>query len=323
MVVTRTLDVFVSSTCYDLLDLRAELGRFLTDQGLYVRLSEDPTSTFAVEPTGDSIESCLANVEAADVVVCVIDRRYAGVLTNGPYAGKSATHAEVEHARSLSKPVFFFVRDKAIADYAFMRDNGVESRTRWIEPDDPDHRKKWFGFVATVSKLPKHEKWSNWYDPFKDVVELKQLALKRLVDRFPRKTSFLALAPDRLVRITCVQQRGGAEHATVHGYFENVGVGPAMNLVYGWSIASRHDGEEEHRRGGLLEGGRVQDLAFSAQRAQLIVFCEYQNRFGGKYRIEQAFRRVSSNSALEPKGDECLFIGTGENAGQVQWTQTR
>jgi hypothetical protein len=71
----KSITVFVSSTCYDLPDLRPELGRFLTENGFLVKLSEDPTSAFVVEPEDHSISSCLNNVEASDVVVCIIDRR--------------------------------------------------------------------------------------------------------------------------------------------------------------------------------------------------------------------------------------------------------
>jgi hypothetical protein len=103
----KALDVFISSTCYDLVDLRFELKAYLEQNGCTVRLSEDPTSPFSIDPTADSIASCLANVEASDVVACVLDRRYGGVLDRGDYADKSATEAEVLFARSVAGLDFF------------------------------------------------------------------------------------------------------------------------------------------------------------------------------------------------------------------------
>src|SRR5690242_2805361 len=91
--------VFISSTCYDLADLRRELRAFLEQNGFTVAVSDDPRSAFYVEPTQDSISSCLLNVETSDAVVLVIDRRYGGLIKDGPHAGRSATHAELQHAR--------------------------------------------------------------------------------------------------------------------------------------------------------------------------------------------------------------------------------
>jgi hypothetical protein len=175
------LTVFVSSTCYDLLDLRFELAAFLESKGHSVKLSDDP-DRFAVDPSDDSIETCLRNLEASDVVICIIDRRYGGVLKKGSHDGKSATHIEVLHARSLDprKPVFFFMREKAWLDYGILKDNPA-ANVNWVEPRNPDNRNKWMEFVNYVSALPEHAR-SNWVTFFKSSVDLKGLVLKRLHD---------------------------------------------------------------------------------------------------------------------------------------------
>lgn len=326
MTAAPKVDVFISSTCYDLLDLRAELRRFLTENGFLVRLSDDPMSSFSVAPTSDSIESCLANVEAADLVVCVIDRRYGGVLKDGPHKGKSATHAEIDHARQLSppKPVFFFMRDRAASDFAFIRDNDVQGKTRWVEPENDNQRQLWFRFVQSVSQLPKHENWSNWYDSFKDVVELKSLVLKRLLDQFPKQTIALALSPDRLVRLTFLPGKGGSTVSTIYGTFRNVGVGPAVNLVYGWAKSSLGNSEEKDRRGGLAEKESLSDLEhgvpYTVPRPakEAVVFCDYQNRFGDCYRVEQTFAKQSDNDSFEASGGERLFVRMPDSE---QWVE--
>jgi nucleoside 2-deoxyribosyltransferase len=325
----KQLDVFVCSTCYDLLDLRTELGRYLVEQGFSIRMSDDPDSDFSVEPAVDSIESCLANVAAADAVVCIIDRRYGGLLKSGPYQGKSATQAEVEYARSLPKPVFFFVRDRAANDYAVMRDNGVAAKTRWVQERNEEQRKRWFEFVRYVSELPRHADWSNWYDPFKDVVDLKRIVVKRLVDYFPEKAISRAMEPDRLVRVTFVPAGGGAEHRTVYGHFQNVGVGPAMNLVYGREVRSLFPPIEKSHRGGLAEGDDIrshdgQNLAYTAPvSGDIVVFCEYENRFGDKYRVEQEFATEFAGGPLAPEGSERLFVAVPGTEAKPQWRQVR
>lgn len=130
----RQLSVFLSCTCYDLGDLRAELAAFLRGQDFDVRVSEDVSSSFRVDPTDNSIEICLANVRESDVVVCVIDRRYGGIINAGDYKGMSATEAEVRFARSLSppKPVLFFVRDAAMLGYETLRQDRTAT-TKHVE----------------------------------------------------------------------------------------------------------------------------------------------------------------------------------------------
>lgn len=66
--------VFISSTCYDLLDVRAELERELTLMGLKSIMSDRPTSEFQVQLDANSIESCLTNVRNADVVLVILHR---------------------------------------------------------------------------------------------------------------------------------------------------------------------------------------------------------------------------------------------------------
>ena len=64
--------VFVSSTCYDLIDLRADVQHGLRDMGLAPVLSDDSTSDFEVAPDKNSIETCLVNVDACDHVIFVL-----------------------------------------------------------------------------------------------------------------------------------------------------------------------------------------------------------------------------------------------------------
>jgi nucleoside 2-deoxyribosyltransferase len=143
-----TITVFISSTCYDLLDLRAELADFLESKGFIVKVSDDPYR-FDVEPTKDSIQSCLRNVETADVVVCVLDRRYGPLLP--PHNEPSATHAEVNHARGFGKPVYSFGRDRALLAFDQLK-NDPNAKSRWVE-ERGDNLAKWMAFVEELRDL--------------------------------------------------------------------------------------------------------------------------------------------------------------------------
>ncbi len=68
--------IFVCSPCFDLFDLRAELGQLLRDLGLQPVMSDQAESSFEVLPDRNSIETCLVNVRNSDAVVVILSQRY-------------------------------------------------------------------------------------------------------------------------------------------------------------------------------------------------------------------------------------------------------
>lgn len=114
----------------------------LRQHAFIVRMSEDYESEFAVNGKVDSVTSCLLNVETADVLVCILDRRYGPPLPPAhAYAGISATHAEIVHAQARGKRVFTFVRERSYVDHEQIRETALGSRrsglsrtrrTRWL-----------------------------------------------------------------------------------------------------------------------------------------------------------------------------------------------
>ncbi len=94
-----TTTVFVSSTCFDLVDVRSEVYEHLRGIGLNVLMSDEPHSEFSVVPTLDSISTCLVNVRAADVFICILSQRYGPLLGEKNFPNISATHLEYDVAR--------------------------------------------------------------------------------------------------------------------------------------------------------------------------------------------------------------------------------
>ena len=62
--------IFLSSTCYDLKDLRADLKGALETLGYSVWASEFPD--FPIDPKLHNHDNCLLNVERADLYLLVI-----------------------------------------------------------------------------------------------------------------------------------------------------------------------------------------------------------------------------------------------------------
>lgn len=304
------LRVFISSTCYDLRDLRAELRQFLEANGMSVALSEDPDSPFIVDPYEDSIESCLKNLTASDVVVCIIDRRYGGVINIGDHSGLSATHAEIRSARDSKVPVFFFVRNYALLDYEQLRKN-FEYSPNWIEAK---YKSEWFEMVKECASLPLQKCVSNWCDPFMSSVDLKKLVLKRVQDCFPKCTTGSALLPDHRVRIHFVW-RGSETDGIVKGYFRNAGIGPAFDIYHGFRIGERARFVET--RGALGEGEDIKSTEDTEYCYEIppnespVLFCEYNNRFDERYRVEVLL--AWSEDGYITNGEEKFFpLALGE-----------
>src|SRR6266404_1035049 len=104
--------VMVSSTYYDLRQIRADLEEFLArDLGCQALLSEFPS--FPVDPDRTSIENCRVRVEQnADILVLVIGGRYGSV--DKP-TNRSVTNLEYLAARAKGIPIYAFVEKRTLA----------------------------------------------------------------------------------------------------------------------------------------------------------------------------------------------------------------
>jgi hypothetical protein len=103
--------VFLSSTFYDLRQVRADLTAFIEEQlGYRVLASELPS--FPVEPDASTIENCRRRVrDDADLLILVIGGRYGSVDSNA----KSVTNLEYLAARAKRIPVYAFVQQDVLA----------------------------------------------------------------------------------------------------------------------------------------------------------------------------------------------------------------
>lgn len=171
--------VFISSTCYDLLDIRAELESEFRDLGLFPVLSDSCTSDFIPDPTKDSIDSCLSNLCTCQYVVVILDHRYGPSLAKSGYEDISATHYEYKTAQEKGIPCFVYVRDRLMTDLDLFDKSGV---TRWVSKE---HDQRLFQVIKDHQRLKKDQS-KNWLERFRDSVHLKQLIrrdFRRVSDR--------------------------------------------------------------------------------------------------------------------------------------------
>ena len=113
--------VFISSTVYDLLDIRAEVEQLLRDMRLVPVLSGSATSGFQPLADQNSIETCLANLRQCDAMIIILCQRYGPSLAPAGFPDLSATHLEYREAKNLGKPIHMYVRDRLEGDYGIVR----------------------------------------------------------------------------------------------------------------------------------------------------------------------------------------------------------
>lgn len=100
------MKIFLSSTCYDLVDIRAELERFLKEKGHELLLSD--RATFPIEIGVHRHDVCINNVQNCDLFILIVDGRF-----GAPYykdKNLSITWAEFNEALRTDRKIIPFVR---------------------------------------------------------------------------------------------------------------------------------------------------------------------------------------------------------------------
>lgn len=230
--------VFVSSTVYDLLDVRAELSDQLRSLGIVAVLSDDKLSDFQLKHDADSIQTCLVNLESCDEVIVILDQRYGPRLGKSGFEDISATHLEYRRAVELGKPVHFFVRDRLVAEFSIWKRNGEKGDLKfaWAGNDNIGL----FDILQERSKLVAGSSKSNWYSVFTTSVDLKaalakyfgeKLLPERLVDAIQRNQFPLF---DISAETVADQRFGVVSTLTFKATLTNVGGAPAFNASIYW-----------------------------------------------------------------------------------------
>jgi hypothetical protein len=167
--------VFVSSTCYDLLDLRASLEVTLRACGLLPVMSDRPTSEFTNPGDKNSIETCLVNLRSCERCIVILSQRYGPSLNKAGFDDVSATHLEYREAVKAGIPVGVYVRDRLWAEHNLAKRNAGMA-TAWAKAEDAQ---RLFAFIDEHETLVNGDK-PNWMWPFTSSVELCDRVLRDL-----------------------------------------------------------------------------------------------------------------------------------------------
>lgn len=165
--------IFISSTVFDLIDVRAEIEDFIRDIGFTPVMSDSKNDGFVISTDTHSIETCLTNVRNSDALILILSQRYGPSLETYGYDKVSATHLEYIEATKNNIPIFFFIRDRLESEYLGWKKNGRTDsyQTQWVKD------KAIFSLIHSHTSNIKDGK-NNWYQTFSSSIELKRLVKK-------------------------------------------------------------------------------------------------------------------------------------------------
>jgi hypothetical protein len=156
---SRLPQVFVSSTFYDLQQVRADLASFIEQQLGYGLLASEHRS-FPIDPRADTIENCRRRVEEdADVFVLIIGARHGSVVIG---TDRSVTNLEYSTARAKGIPIFVFIHRDVLALLPLAERNPNADFSGVV--DSP----KLFDFVKQVSATDRV--WTFPFELAQDIV---------------------------------------------------------------------------------------------------------------------------------------------------------
>lgn len=149
--------IFISSTCYDLKQIRADIKEFFErNYGFNAMLSE--FDSFPIDPSVGTFENCLSNVDNyADMFLLIVGNRY-GYITD---KGKSITNLEYLHAKAKGIPIFVFISNQLYNNLPLWRANKDADFSSVV--DSP----KIFEFIADI--YDEAHQWIYTYNGERDI----------------------------------------------------------------------------------------------------------------------------------------------------------
>src|SRR4030042_991605 len=236
--------VFISSTVYDLIDIRSELRADFEDMGLEPIMSDVPDSKFEVLADRNSIETCLVNLEKFDHVIIILSQRYGPSLKSVGFEDYSATHLEYLHAIKQKKKIHMYVRDRLAADFSIWKKNKKKTDIKFTWVDDKNLRI--FDILDEHQTLVKEKPTSNWYKSFRDSVDLRKIirndfnfhAAQITITRLLSRNEFPLLQPALTVELVSALRN---RELIFRVKLRNVSYSPAFNFCTEWLLPEKSD----------------------------------------------------------------------------------
>lgn len=142
--------VFISSTFYDLRQIRVELDKFIESLGYEPVRNEEGDIPYGKE---DALQSyCYKEIENVDILVSIIGSRYGSVATTEKSQEYSISQMELKTALAENKQVFVFIDKNVATEYETYSLNKGNSDIKYKYVDNPNIYK----FIEEIKTLPNN-----------------------------------------------------------------------------------------------------------------------------------------------------------------------
>jgi hypothetical protein len=139
--------IFISSTFYDLRQVRADLERFIKEMG-YESVRNETGSI----PYGKDLkleEYCYREISGIDILVGIVGGRFGSMSGKSNY---SVTQTEIKTALEQNKNVYLFIDKNVHSEYQTYLINKENKKTQYRYADDI----KIYHFIEEIYALPKN-----------------------------------------------------------------------------------------------------------------------------------------------------------------------
>lgn len=165
--------VFISSTFYDLRQIRADLDSFIQRMGYDPVRNESGKITYGKEQKLE--EYCYREIASCDIVVAVIGGRFGSQSQQSAY---SVSQSEIRTAVKQEKTLFIFIEKGVHTEYqTYLKNKDIEdTRYHYV-----DHTKI-YAFIEEVLNLPKN----NSVHPFETADDITEFLKEQWAGMFQR-----------------------------------------------------------------------------------------------------------------------------------------
>ncbi|UAA40555.1 DUF4062 domain-containing protein [Paraneptunicella aestuarii] len=159
--------VFVSSTCFDLSEIREQLRRFIISYGFEPILSENGDVFY--HPELHTHEACVNEVSNCQLFILIIGGRFGGEYIADKT--KSITNAEYKAARESGIPVFTYVRKGVLNchhTYQHNKKKEFVSDIKYPSIEKQEYALDIFSFIDEVRRAPRNNAFEG-FDGFASI----------------------------------------------------------------------------------------------------------------------------------------------------------
>lgn len=171
--------IFVSSTYFDLKNVRADLERFIKSQGYDPVLNEHGHIPYGSEEKLE--EYCYKEIHLSDILVSIVGGRYG---SQSKHDNRSVSNTELKTAIDLGKQVYIFIDKHVYSEYKTYELNKSVSGISYSSVDDI----RIFQFIEEIHALPINNTISS-FETSSDITDYLKLQWAGLFQRLLSENS--------------------------------------------------------------------------------------------------------------------------------------